>query len=557
MHIRVSDAGKFVRLILSWAASYKPKRANASMIIALFDISVVFFRGKVRKVIYVVPRKDLRKNLKIWRLLKSLYGTRDASQVFATYVEEGLNDHGFQSNAVVPCLCWWTMLEALGVHWDDDFICSIPDDRADDLEQLMREVFKVKICERIGPGCLTSVEFLHRKLAWSAEGFSWTHDPKHTLAMADGFGFNGKKQLEQTKWNVTVAPGSKTVGKGLRDGADGLDEQETQQYRSLFGTALYVGQDRPETQYATKEAARFMSDPTRAAKCMLKRLCKYYSEAPVLSWSFPYQEMPSEIMAVTDANWAGELEGLRSTSCGWIYFGDHLLETYSSTQQNVALSTAESEYISITKDAAHALEVRSAMVEYGMTFNVVCETDASAGRAMVTRRGVGRVRHLDARLLWLQQLCAKGVVEVRARPREHNEADLGTKVVDLGRMTSLLKGTPLRPPMGWSSWMVATTLTAFSEAAKDCRVLIWNVRNMCETSGWFWICVGMVIVILTVLSGGPFANPISDDCSWQNKTDENAAWRRPMKNELEHHEKVLTSGLCVEPCCEWCGSCLS
>ena len=59
--------------------------------------------------------------------------------------------------------------------------------------------------------------------------------------------------------------------------------------------------------------------------------------------------MPSEIIAVTDAIWAGELEGLRSTSCGWIYLGDHLLKTRSSTQQNVALSTAESEYISITR----------------------------------------------------------------------------------------------------------------------------------------------------------------------------------------------------------------
>ena len=154
----------------------------------------------------------------------------------------------------------------------------------------------------------------------------------------------------------------------------------------------------------------------------------------MLSWSFPHQEVPSEIRAVTDANWARELEGLRSTSCGWIYFGDHLLETYSSTQQSVALSTAESESLSITKGAAHALEVRSAMVQYGMTFNVVCETDASAGRAVATRRGVGRVRHLDARLLWLQQLCAEGVVEVRAKPGEHNEADLGTKMVDLELM---------------------------------------------------------------------------------------------------------------------------
>ena len=137
------------------------------MIIAVFDISVAFFHGKVRKVIYVVPPKDLRKKGKIWRLLKSLYGTRDASQVFATYVEEGLNDHGFQRNAVVLCLYWGAIVEALGVHWGDDFIFGIPNDKANDLEQLMREVFKVKICERIGPGFLTSVEFLHKKVGWN------------------------------------------------------------------------------------------------------------------------------------------------------------------------------------------------------------------------------------------------------------------------------------------------------------------------------------------------------------------------------------------------------
>ena len=32
------------------------------MIIAVFDVSVAFFHGKVRKVIYVVPPKDLCKN---------------------------------------------------------------------------------------------------------------------------------------------------------------------------------------------------------------------------------------------------------------------------------------------------------------------------------------------------------------------------------------------------------------------------------------------------------------------------------------------------------------
>ena len=62
-------------------------------------------------------------------------------------------------------------------------------------------------------------------------------------------------RFQRQEASITVAPGSKTVGKGLRDGADSLDVQETQQYRSLVGTALYVGQDRPETQHATKEHA--------------------------------------------------------------------------------------------------------------------------------------------------------------------------------------------------------------------------------------------------------------------------------------------------------------
>ena len=83
--------------------------------------------------------------------------------------------------------------------------------------------------------------------------------------------------------------------------------------------------------------------------------------------------------------------------------------------------------------------------------------------------------------------------------------------------------------------MVATTVLVVAEAAKYCRVLIWNVRNEHETSGWFWICVGMVIAILMVLSDRLSANPISTDWSRQKVTDENAAWRRPLRKELVEH----------------------
>ena len=70
----------------------------------------------------------------------------------------------------------------------------------------------VKICERVDPGILTAVEFLHRRVAWNAEEFSWAYDPKHTMAMAEAFGFDGKKQLEQVKWHTQVALESKSGG---------------------------------------------------------------------------------------------------------------------------------------------------------------------------------------------------------------------------------------------------------------------------------------------------------------------------------------------------------
>ena len=71
--------------------------------------------------------------------------------------------------------------------------------RANDLEHLMRETFRVRVCERVVPGFLTTVEFMRRKVAWNVEDFFWIYDPTHTLASADEFGFVGKKQLDQTK----------------------------------------------------------------------------------------------------------------------------------------------------------------------------------------------------------------------------------------------------------------------------------------------------------------------------------------------------------------------
>ena len=176
---------------------------------------------------------------------------------------------------------------------------------------------------------------------------------------------------------------------------------------------------------------------------------------------------------MTEASWEGELEGLRSTSCGWIYFGGHLLETCSSTQQIAALSTTESEYILI-KDVAHVLEMRSALAECGMTLKMVGKTDVTAGRATAARRGVGRVRHFVCRRR--DGIAIPAWITQRGRPG-----------VEDGRIDFAFEwNTP--STTNESSWMVAASFNAVAESARDCRVSMWNVKNTCETNGWFQIC---------------------------------------------------------------------
>ena len=43
-------------------------------------------------------------------------GIRDTSQVFVTYVEEGLNEHGLQKDALVPWWYWKATLKTCGVY---------------------------------------------------------------------------------------------------------------------------------------------------------------------------------------------------------------------------------------------------------------------------------------------------------------------------------------------------------------------------------------------------------------------------------------------------------
>ena len=150
----------------------------------------------------MVTPEDLRKKRYFWSLLKNRSGIRDTSQVFATHVEEDLNEHGLLKDALVPWWYWKATLKTCSVHWGDGFILAISGVRANGLEQLMRETFRVRVCERFDPRFLTTVEFMHRKVTWNVDDFLWIYDPIHTLALADELARNNLSKQRASLWHL-------------------------------------------------------------------------------------------------------------------------------------------------------------------------------------------------------------------------------------------------------------------------------------------------------------------------------------------------------------------
>ena len=126
--------------------------------------------------------------------------------------------------------------------------------------------------------------------------------------------------------------------------------------------------------------------------------------------------------------------------------GGHCLKTWSSTQAPIALSSAEAEYYAMVEATTRATGVRTMLTELG----VLCvgptelHSDSSAARGFASRKGVGKMRHLGVRHLWLQSEVSGQRVLLRRVAGEANPADLMTKYLGVRDVLKHLERLNLR-----------------------------------------------------------------------------------------------------------------
>ena len=112
-------------------------------------------------------------------------------------------------------------------------------------------------------------------------------------------------------------------------------------------------------------------------------------------------------------------------------WGGSVLKTWPSTQRVVAQSSGEAEYYAMTKAAAEGLGVKALLEDLGWDAQVRIWVDSAAAKSVASRVGLGKMRHMEVKFLWLQQAVRDGRVVLKKVPGQQNPADILTK--PLGR----------------------------------------------------------------------------------------------------------------------------
>ena len=127
--------------------------------------------------------------------------------------------------------------------------------------------------------------------------------------------------------------------------------------------------------------------------------------------------------------------------------GKHCIKTWCASQGAFASSSAGAEFYAMVEAVTRAKGLLILAKEMGfeeLSLVVHLGTDSNAANSFVNRRGLGKMRHLDIRDLWLQKEIREGKVEVHKVLGTENPADLMTKILTVREIEDRLRGMSIR-----------------------------------------------------------------------------------------------------------------
>jgi hypothetical protein len=430
------------KLLFSKAASQKGMTKKRKLL--FIDVTKAHVNGPCEVDAFIDLPGEIREDGKCAKLNFWLYGMRPAARAWEDLYADKMKGYGFVQGVSAPTVFKHEAKQMECVVHGDDFTGLGFEEDLSDLEIAMKSWFEIKVRGRLGPDERDSKEItiLNRTLTWTSWGIRIKADPKHVERLVECCG------LDESSTSV-VSFGRKDNDDKVDDDGAGEDVEklvgkEVSVYRGLAATGNYLAQDRFDIQFGAKELCRDMANPSTLSMRKMKRGARYLLGVPELEIEYVEQYPPGCARVYVDSDWAGCLVTRKSTSGGVVMHGRHCVKTWASTQKTLATSSAEAEFYAIVEGASRGLGIKALAADMGSPMDIILYSDASAGRSLAFRKGLGKVRHIETKYLWVQDLIKDGRLKLLKVKGTVNPADIGTKHLSVAETEKLLLDIGMR-----------------------------------------------------------------------------------------------------------------
>jgi hypothetical protein len=332
---------------------------------------------------------------------------------------------GFTRCAVQPCFYRHEKDDVdVEVH-QDDFYATAPGTMLSRFAEEILTHMKLKISPLLQIG----MRYSHLKCGRSRlqDGMYISGNVKYTVAI-----------LESLKMETCKSAVSPIVTQLLNeDKEDMCESEEATLFRHCVGVARFLVNSRPDLIFVVHILSKRLSAPCKADIGRLRHLARYLQGTRDLAIWFPVAGDYNIMECFCDTDWAGDKIDRKSVGCGVIQCGGCTLVEFARGQAVTGLSSGETEYYGIASVSSEAIFIKHVLTFMNVHVQIRVQCDSTAAKSIAQRIGVGRIRHLEVKTLWVQEkVKAKELVVVKV-PGEENVADIGTKAVPGPRFLKL------------------------------------------------------------------------------------------------------------------------
>ena len=362
-----------------------------------------------------------RANGQVVRLLKSLYGLREAPKLWYDTLAKFLKQLGF---ICLPCSeCLFLIRRGN----EKVLLLAYVDDLAlfGDLNSI--KWVKAKLKEKFKITDLGACNhFLGVSIHENSQSVMLTQKALIEKLLSDC-------KMNECKPSPTPLPLSHVLYEPRLELSEmQASEMQGVPYKEVLGSLLYLStRTRPELATVVSMLGKFASSPAMRHWKAMKHVLRYLKGTKDFGLCIE-KGSTAVLEAWSDADWARDQDKRRSRSGILLTIGRNPVMWTSKMQTSVAMSTSEAEFLALSECVRDTNWVRQVLNDVGVDVSkptIVYQDNLGTIRWTDEVQGLRKVKHVGIRYQFVKQAVDERHVQVLYTPSESNRADSLTKIL--------------------------------------------------------------------------------------------------------------------------------